>query len=126
VYALATLRNRKYTVVLVVPNKGAPIILKSQANAVLEWRYDVLNQEVWEAQNSNMPQSASLRDLLGITVCVFIVFRSLKQLAAGGAGTAGGARCINQPPSKSRLIVHAISPLSAGTYQLFIIIISCD
>jgi hypothetical protein len=44
VYALSVLRNRRYTVVLIVPNNGAPIILKSQANAILEWRYDVLNQ----------------------------------------------------------------------------------
>lgn len=46
VYALSTLRNRRYTVVLIVPNRGAHIILKSQANAILEWRYDVLNQDI--------------------------------------------------------------------------------
>jgi len=46
VYALSTLRNRRYTVVLIVPNRGAHIILKSQANVILEWRYDVLNQDI--------------------------------------------------------------------------------
>lgn len=35
VYALSTLRNRRYNIVLIVPNKGASIILRSQANAVL-------------------------------------------------------------------------------------------
>ncbi|ORX83467.1 DUF537-domain-containing protein [Anaeromyces robustus] len=45
VYALSTLRNRKYNIVLIVPNKGASIILKSQANMILEWKYDVLNMD---------------------------------------------------------------------------------
>ena len=56
VYALSTLRNRRYTIVLIVPNKGAPIILKSQANAILEWRYDVLNQDIWTMQQQQMIQ----------------------------------------------------------------------
>lgn len=54
VYALSTLRNRRYSVVLIVPNRGAPIILKSQANAILEWRYDVLNQDVWSLQQQQL------------------------------------------------------------------------
>ncbi|KAJ3042214.1 hypothetical protein HDV00_007924 [Rhizophlyctis rosea] len=46
VYALSTLRNRRYNIILIVPNKGASVILKSQANAILEWRYDVINVDV--------------------------------------------------------------------------------
>ncbi|ORX49226.1 DUF537-domain-containing protein [Piromyces finnis] len=54
VYALSTLRNRKYNIVLIVPNKGASIILKSQANMILEWKYDVLNMdETVELQSDN-------------------------------------------------------------------------
>ena len=49
-YALGVLRNRKYTIVLVCPNRGASIVLRSQANTVLEWRYDVLHQDVWQSQ----------------------------------------------------------------------------
>lgn len=37
VYALGVLRNRRYNIVLVVPSRGAPIILRSQANTILEW-----------------------------------------------------------------------------------------
>ncbi|EPZ35526.1 NYN, limkain-b1-type domain-containing protein [Rozella allomycis CSF55] len=48
VYGLATLRNRKYSVVLIVPNKGAPIILRTQASTILEWRYDVLKFDAWK------------------------------------------------------------------------------
>jgi hypothetical protein len=59
VYALSTLRNRRYTIVLIVPNKGAPIILRSQANAILEWRYDVLNQDVWALQQQQVLQASS-------------------------------------------------------------------
>lgn len=59
VYALSTLRNRRYTVVLIVPNKGAPIILKSQASVILEWRYDVLNQNIWALQQQQVMQSSS-------------------------------------------------------------------
>jgi hypothetical protein len=45
VYSLAALRNRRYTIVLIAPNSSVPIILKSQANAVLEWRY-MFNEEI--------------------------------------------------------------------------------
>ncbi|KAI3662539.1 hypothetical protein MP638_000649 [Amoeboaphelidium occidentale] len=56
VYALSTLRNRRYNIVLIVPSKGAPIILRSQANTILEWRYDVLNQDVWNTQQMQVQQ----------------------------------------------------------------------
>lgn len=71
VYALSTLRNRKYNIVLIVPNKGASVILKSQANMILEWKYDVLNMDdTAELQNDfpqvnsgNMSHSASLSSI---------------------------------------------------------------
>jgi hypothetical protein len=59
VYALSTLRNRRYKIILIVPNRGAHIILKSQANAILEWRYDVLNQDIWALQQNQVTQGVS-------------------------------------------------------------------
>ncbi|KAJ3089597.1 hypothetical protein HK102_005970 [Quaeritorhiza haematococci] len=46
-----------YNIVLIVPNKGAATILKSQANTVLEWRYDVLNQDVIQALSNPSPDA---------------------------------------------------------------------
>lgn len=51
VYAVSVLRMRRYNVVLVVPNRGAAMILKSQANVVLDWRYDVLKLDAWTGLN---------------------------------------------------------------------------
>ncbi|KAJ3292004.1 hypothetical protein HK104_005632 [Borealophlyctis nickersoniae] len=61
VYALSTLRNRRYNVILIVPNKGASMVLKSQANSILEWRYDVLNMDVSTALSP--PPTTSTPDL---------------------------------------------------------------
>lgn len=63
VYAISTLRNRRYGIVLIVPNSGAPIILKSQANAILEWRYDILNQDVWSTQQQQKHNLSSAQSL---------------------------------------------------------------
>ncbi|KAG8856583.1 hypothetical protein FRB96_006343 [Tulasnella sp. 330] len=41
VYAVSVLRHRRYTVVVVIPPHGAHITLKSQANVVLDWKYDI-------------------------------------------------------------------------------------
>ncbi|CEH17406.1 LIMKAIN B (LKAP) [Ceraceosorus bombacis] len=41
-YSLGCLRNRNYSVVLVVPPVGAPPILEASANVVVRWRQDVL------------------------------------------------------------------------------------
>ncbi|KAI3634070.1 hypothetical protein MIR68_007674 [Amoeboaphelidium protococcarum] len=60
VYALSVLRNRKFTIVLIVPNQGAHIILKSQANAVLEWKYDVLNMDVWNIQQQQIINESNI------------------------------------------------------------------
>ncbi len=63
VYALSVLRNRKYNIVLIVPNKGASPVLKSQTDVVLEWRYDVLSQDVGLAMQTSptsmIPQISS-------------------------------------------------------------------
>lgn len=42
VYAISVLRHRRYRVVLIVPKYNTHIALKSQANSVLEWQYDIL------------------------------------------------------------------------------------
>ncbi|KAJ3053606.1 hypothetical protein HK097_003873 [Rhizophlyctis rosea] len=67
VYALSTLRNRRYNIILIVPNKGASVILKSQANAILEWRYDVLNLDVSSSllptSNAHPPSFSELTGL---------------------------------------------------------------
>lgn len=41
VYALSVLRHRRYTVVVVIPPSGSHITLKSQANVVLDWMFDI-------------------------------------------------------------------------------------
>jgi len=64
VYALSTLRNRKYNIVLIVPNKGASIILKSQANMILEWKYDVLNMDETVELQTDMPVNNTLENRL--------------------------------------------------------------
>lgn len=38
--------------VLIVPNKGAPIILRSQASLFFDWKYDVLKFDVWKERQS--------------------------------------------------------------------------
>lgn len=42
VYALSALRNRRFRIVLIMPNKSYQIVLKHQASVVMDWRYDVL------------------------------------------------------------------------------------
>jgi hypothetical protein len=49
---------------LIVPNKGASAVLKAQANAILEWRYDVLVQDVGPALDIS-PQSQDSGNSLG-------------------------------------------------------------
>ncbi|KAG8889393.1 hypothetical protein FRB98_004486 [Tulasnella sp. 332] len=44
-YALSILRHRRYTVVVVTPPEGSHITLTSQANVVLDWKYDILANE---------------------------------------------------------------------------------
>jgi hypothetical protein len=46
VYCLSILRNRKFKVILVVPDKnGVHVTLRNAANVVVNWRADVLNSE---------------------------------------------------------------------------------
>ncbi|KAG9007916.1 hypothetical protein FRB94_013863 [Tulasnella sp. JGI-2019a] len=44
VYAISILRHRRYTVVVVIPPEGSYITLTSQANVVLDWKYDIFAQ----------------------------------------------------------------------------------
>ncbi|KDQ08357.1 hypothetical protein BOTBODRAFT_166064 [Botryobasidium botryosum FD-172 SS1] len=55
VYAISVIRQRRYNVVLVVPPQGAHITLKSQANLVLEWRYDVLDMREGSGSGDSPP-----------------------------------------------------------------------
>ncbi|KAI8809842.1 NYN domain-containing protein [Cladochytrium replicatum] len=45
VYALSVLRNRRYNIVCIAPS-NASVILRSQANTILDWKFDVLNQDL--------------------------------------------------------------------------------
>ena len=65
VYAISTLRHRRYRVVLIVPKYGSHISLKSQASTVLEWQYDIL-------QMSN--NSAGLNPSSRISICETDIF----------------------------------------------------
>jgi hypothetical protein len=103
VYALSTLRNRKYKIVLIVPSKGAPIILRSQANTILEWRYDVLNQDVWSNQQLQFQSPPGLT----------IMSRAQSELFSIGSTTAKPAAEQQQQStasSKSPELPSSLSP----------------
>ncbi|XJO78003.1 hypothetical protein BDV3_002506 [Batrachochytrium dendrobatidis] len=74
-YALAVLQNRGYNVVLIVPNRGASPILRAQASIVLEWRYDIFDEQV-VAQMQRDRDEATMR--------VSNLARSTSQLMAAG------------------------------------------
>ncbi|KAG8895604.1 hypothetical protein FRB99_000430, partial [Tulasnella sp. 403] len=65
VYAVSVLRQRLYKVVVVIPPQGANIVMHSQANVVLDWRYDIFarNHHVFDAKGAEdaaVPLGASL------------------------------------------------------------------
>lgn len=138
------MRNRRYTIVLVVPNRGAPIILRSQANALLEWRYDVLNQDIWTQQqqqagivtlssNESTPsdpeKSRSLRvqtvpvasGTSGTTMMGYNVLSSNSIPTTSSDGSD-----VISPPAKNRLLAtveyegYVFSPKAPGFFDLLV------
>eukprot|EP00842_Homolaphlyctis_polyrhiza_P004363 jgi/Hompol1/4928/HPOL_004032-RA len=98
VYGLATLRNRRYNIVLIVPNKGATPVLRSQANVLLEWRYDILSTDVVSKFQKDRDDAAQR---------VSVLQKSTSQLlAAGGSFDAlvqGNQSTMQQQPIPSTI-----------------------
>jgi hypothetical protein len=129
-YALSTLRNRRYAIVLIVPNRGAPIILKSQANAILEWRYDVLNQDIWSQQQQQLLSQSGESTKSPGSDAPLLSSASASDLTSTNPSPVRGVKRTMSPDKESPLKVHItpdsdyegflFSPKAPGFFDLLV------
>ncbi|TPX63068.1 hypothetical protein SpCBS45565_g06899 [Spizellomyces sp. 'palustris'] len=64
-YALSTLRNRQYHIILLTGKQGAHLSLKAQAHEVLDWRVDVLRMGDMSVHDASISNAEKQRGLDG-------------------------------------------------------------
>nr|KAJ3414995.1 hypothetical protein HK105_001622 [Polyrhizophydium stewartii] len=93
VYALSVLRNRAYNIILIVPNKGASLVLRTQASVLLEWRYDILSQDVVSRFQRERDEAAQrVSNLAKSTSQLLAAGGSIENLVAGMMHRSGSSQ----------------------------------
>lgn len=100
-YAVSILRHRRYTVILVIPPVGAHITLRSQANVVLDWKYDIFAIEAREDKENYANASTAVGHPLG----------------ANGTGVLTGSLSLGSGSGLNGLSTQNTQSVYTSTYQ---------